>query len=51
MNEDKTHLVVMTTDQFRRQNDVIVRMIAGEEVINSTEVEKLLGVYIHQGMK
>ena len=51
VNQDKMHTIVMTTDSYRRCNDVSVNMMAGNEIIEASEVERLLGVYLHQGMK
>ena len=51
VNSDKTHLVVMCTDQRRRNFETNVRITTNNEVIEASETERLLGVYIHQSMK
>jgi hypothetical protein len=53
LNDDKTHLMVMTTSQKRSkfdQNDAVF-LITPSEVIEQSESEKLLGALIHQDMK
>ena len=52
LNDDKTHLMVMTTSQFRRKNpNMQVEIRTPTEVIAATESEKLLGGLIHQNLK
>ena len=51
VNSDKTHLLLMTTEQKRRHHPTTVKMVTGTETIETTEVERLLGAYIHQDMK
>ena len=52
LNDDKTHLMVMSTSQYRRKNPVIqVEIRTATEVITATESEKLLGALIHQNLK
>ena len=53
LNDEKTHLMVMATSQKRRnisQGDA-VQIITPTKVINQSQVEKLLGVWLHQDMK
>ena len=51
VNSDKTHLLVMTTEQKRRHNPTRARIVTEVETIEPTEVERLLGAYIPQDMK
>ena len=51
VNSDKTHLLVMTTEQKRRHNPTRAKIVTEVETIEPTEVERLLGAYIHQDMK
>ena len=51
VNSDKTHLIVMCTDQRRRHHATDASIVTGNEVIEATASERLLGAYIHQGMK
>ena len=51
VNSDKTHLIVMTTEQKRRHHPTRARIVTETEVIEPTQVERLLGAYIHQDMK
>ena len=49
LNDDKTHLMVMCTSQFRRRNPILpVEIRTPTEVISATESEKLLGALVHQ---
>ena len=41
----------MTTEQKWRHHPTTVKMVTGTETIKTTEVERLLGAYIHQDMK
>ena len=41
----------MCTDQRRRHHATDASIITGTEVIEATATERLLGAYIHQGMK
>ena len=44
LNDDKTHLMVMSTSQYRRKNPILqVEIRTPTEVITATESEKLLG--------
>ena len=51
VNSDKTLLMVMTTEQYRRKHPTRVQTVTEADVIESTPVERLLGAYIHQDMK
>ena len=51
VNSDKTHLIVMTTEQYRRHHPTTVNIVTDDEVIEATQVERLLGAYIHQDLK
>ena len=51
VNSDKTHLVVMCTDQRRRHHPANAKITTEHEVIEASETERLLGAHIHQGMK
>ena len=51
VNSDKTHLLVLSTEQKQRRQSVEVSMNAGNSVIVSSQHERLLGVHIQQNMK
>ena len=51
VNSDKTHLLLMTTEQKRRYHPTTVTIETDTEIIETTEAERLLGAYIHQDMK
>ena len=52
VNDDKTHLLVMTTRQKRRFVDTSsVTITTPTAIISPSKVEKLLGVPIHQDMR
>ena len=57
LNDDKTHLMVMTTSQARAirkgssKDSNKVKIITPSEVIEPSECEKLLGCWLHQDMK
>ena len=52
LNDDKTHVMVMTTSQYRKKNPSIpVKIVTPTEVITPTESEKLLGALVHQDLK
>ena len=42
VNSDKTHLIVMTTEQKRRHHPTTARIVTQTEVIEPTQVERLL---------
>ena len=52
LNDDKTHLMVMTTSSFRRKNpNMQVEIRTPTEIISTTATEKLLGGWVHQDLK
>ena len=52
VNDDKTHLLVMTTRQKRRHVDTsIVNIITPSAIIAPSSVERLLGANVHQEMR
>ena len=52
LNDDKTHLLVMSTSQFRRKNpNLQVEIRTPTEVILESKSEKLLGGLVHQNLK
>merc|ERR1719319_12364 len=52
LNGDKTHLMVMMTDQARRCNpDFKVSLEIDNEIIETSKSEKMLGGIIHQNLK
>ena len=50
VNQDKTHLLLLTTTQRRRHihNEITVR--TEKEIIKPTETERLLGIRLEQNM-
>ena len=50
INADKTHLLVMGTPKFSAARQ-LVRIKAGNEDIEPTKTEKLLGLHIHESLK
>ena len=51
LNDEKTHLVLMTTAENRRLNNPIIELAANTEIVDTTSAEKLLGTFIHQDLK
>jgi hypothetical protein len=53
LNDDKTHIMVMTTSQVRKKKDLsdVVKLRTPTELIVPSSSEKLLGAWIHQDMK
>ena len=53
LNDDKTHLIVLTTSQTRRRLGGFPNVVIStpEADIRPTPVEKLLGAWIHQDLK
>ena len=52
VNDDKTHLIVMTTRQKRRHVDTsTVNIVTPTATITPSSVERLLGAKIHQDMR
>ena len=51
INTDKTHMMVLCTEQKRRHIDTQAVMLnTGSEIIQATELEKLLGYEVHQNL-
>ena len=50
LNDDKTHLLVMTTRQKIRQKNMNVQIQTQTELIKASETEKLLGAMIHENL-
>ena len=51
LNDDKTHLLVMSTQQKRARGNINVSISTPTEIIQPIKSEKLLGIYIHENMK
>ena len=52
VNDDKTHLLVMSTSQKRRHLDTnSITINTPTATITPSTVERLLGAYVHQDMK
>ena len=51
LNDDKTHLLIMTTRQKHRMLDISVRINTPTEEIEPIKSEKLLGVFIQNDLK
>ena len=51
LNNDKTHLLLMTTSQKRRRLNQKPEIVTPNEVIKVSKSEKLLGITIHEDMK
>ena len=51
VNSEKTHLIVMCTDQRRRRHSTETTIRTGSVSIYASNSERLLGAYIHQNMK
>ena len=51
VNDDKTHSMLLSTSQMRRCKALRVMVRTGEEVSAPSEVERFLGVNVHQDMK
>ena len=53
LNDDKTHLMVMTTSSHRRTNADVnsIAIRTPSKCIEQSSSEKLLGGWIHQNMK
>ena len=51
VNNDKTHLMLMCTDQRRRKQTSTLKVMIGSTEIEVSQTERLLGAYIHQNMK
>ena len=51
LNDDKTHLLVMTTQQKQRLLNITVKISTPTEVIKPIKSEKLLGIFIQDNLK
>ena len=51
VNDEKTHLLVLTTSKKREHDDFQVTLNTPSAIIQSSKSEKLLGIDIHEGMK
>ena len=52
LNGDKIHLMLMMNDQARRSNpDIKISLKIENEIIETSETEKMLGGFIHQNLK
>ena len=51
LNDEKTHLLIMSTRQKLRVTDIKVKISAKNEVIKPIESEKLLGIIIQNDLK
>ena len=51
VNDDKTHLLVMTTSQKRQHLSIDIQINTPTEVVTASSSERLLGIQIHENMK
>ena len=56
LNDDKTHLMVLTSSQTRKAKykagkDIAVSIVTPSATITPTPAEKLLGGWVHQDLK
>ena len=51
LNDDKTHVLIMTTSQKRRKRPVYCQITTPTEIIEPSKTEKLLGIMILEDMK
>ena len=51
LNDDKTHLILMTTSQNRKLKNPQIQVNTPNETIRTTDSEKLLGGFIHRDLK
>ena len=51
MNDEKTHLLIMTTRQRRRALNIEVKIDTSAEEIKPIQYEKLLGIFIQDDLK
>ena len=51
VNDEKTHLLIMTTNSKRNLSDIQVSLKTPSAVIKPSVSEKLLGIDIHEGLK
>ena len=51
VNDSKTHTMLLTTSQFRRSRNIEMKVMIGSEEKTTSEVERLLGLQLHQNLK
>ena len=51
LNEDKTHLLLLTSSQKRRKNNPQISLVTNSAIVRSTPAEKLLGCTILEDLK
>ena len=51
MNDSKTHMMILTTSQMRRSQEISVQVQVGMDLQETSKVEKLLGLQLHEGPK
>ena len=51
LNDDKTHLLIMTTSQKQKLMNIEMKITTSAESIKSIRTEKLLGVNIQNDLK
>ena len=51
VNDSKTHMMILTTSQLRRSQDISVQVQVGTGVQDLSGVEQLLGLQLHEGLK
>ena len=51
VNDSKTHVMILTTSQRRKSQDLDVQVQVGAKLQTTSESEKLLGLQLHEGLK
>ena len=51
VNDSKTHMMILTTSQMRRSQEISVQVQVGMDLQETSKVEKLLGLQLHEGLK
>ena len=51
VNDDKTHVMLLTTSQNRKRKNIKMSVMTGQTEQETSEVEKLLGMHVHQDLK
>ena len=51
VNDSKTHMMILTTSQLRRSQTINVQVQVGSDLQETSKVEKLLGLLLHEGLK
>ena len=51
VNDSKTHMMILTTSQLRKSQEINVQVQVGTGVQDLSKVEKLLGLQLHEGLK